>query len=277
MIVRSVRQTARSRCAKEIVSIPKTFRVRFRFRLQKKLSIAAKERQLNIDGHEIVLSAQLPDSDIADSDWLVMNARGFESEYSAAKFAQKLKTASEISSVAARLGIDTGTNQPTSGFGKAIKDRVRETDGVLLRDNVHGVDVFPDDPAVRIGHFSAIGTVRASPDPFLVDLNELFKVIDGASQRTRDIALLLNYALMRPEPVAQIVFAISQLRWLVKMNTGVPIKSVCWMKLRLRPRNLRSGLTTSGVRWYQQFAGYIQTQFSGKVCLGSFPRWDSNI
>ena len=69
--------------------------------------------------------------------------------------------------------------------------------------------MFPDDPAVRIGHFSAIGTVRASPDPFLVDLNELFKVIDGASQRTRDIALLLNYALMRPEPVAQIVFAIS--------------------------------------------------------------------
>jgi hypothetical protein len=212
--VRPFRQTTRSPSGEFNVSNPNTFRVRFRFRLQKKLSIAAREHRFNISGREVVLSPQLPDSDIADSDWLVMSAKGFESEHSAAEFAQKLKAASEISSVAARLGIDTGVNRPTSGFGKIVKDRVRETAGLLLRDNIHGIDVFPDDPAVRIGHVNAVVTVRSPPDPFLADLDELFKLIDNASQRTKDIVLLLNYALMRPEPVAQIVFAISAVEML---------------------------------------------------------------
>jgi hypothetical protein len=105
-------------------------------------------------------------------------------------------------------------NQATVGFGKIVKDSVWETAGVLLRNSVHGIDVFPDDPAIRIGHFSATATVRALPDPFLSDLDELFKVIDNASHQARDIVLLLNYALMRPEPVAQIVFAISAVEML---------------------------------------------------------------
>jgi hypothetical protein len=42
----------------------------------------------------------------------------------------------------------------------------------------------------------------SSPDPFLADLDDLFKVVDSSARRTDDIALLLNYALIRPEPVA---------------------------------------------------------------------------
>lgn len=49
---------------------------------------------------------------------------------------------------------------------------------------------------------------------FLPDLDHLYPVAAGASQRARDIVLLLNYALMRPEPVAQIVFAVSAVEML---------------------------------------------------------------
>jgi hypothetical protein len=196
------------------VNSTEKFRARFRFRLQKKLNIKAKERRLEIGTCNVVLTPQLPEMDICDSEWLVMNARSFDSEEEARTFARKLKTACEVSSVGARLGIDSGVDLATSGFGKIVKDHVREQSGILLRDNVHGVDVFPDNSNVRIGHLSATGTVLAGPDPFLADINNHFGVVDNASQRTSDIVLLLNYALMRPEPVAQIVFAFSAVEML---------------------------------------------------------------
>jgi len=196
------------------VSNSETFRARFRFRLQKKLNIVAKEYRLKVGAHDVVLSPPLPETDICDSEWLVMNTREFESEEAARKFASTLKTACEVSSVAARLGVDSGVDLPTSGFGELVKKHLREQSGIILKDNVHGVDVFPDDPNIRIGNISATGTVRAAPDPFLADLSHLYDIVENASQKTRDLVLLLNYALMRPEPVAQIVFALSAVEML---------------------------------------------------------------
>jgi hypothetical protein len=196
------------------MSAPETFRVRLRFRLQKKLNVQAREYRLVVVGRELVLSAPLPDTDICDSEWLVMNARGFASEGDAAAFGDHLKAACEVSSVAARLGIDTGVDLPTAGFGSLVKERVRDQAGLLLRDNVHGLDVFADDPNVRIAHISGTGVIRKDPDPFLSDLDHLHRCAASASRRTRDVILLLNYALMRPEPVAQIVFSISAVEML---------------------------------------------------------------
>ncbi|MCW8884483.1 MAG: hypothetical protein OQK12_04395 [Motiliproteus sp.] len=191
-----------------------TFRVRFRFRLLKQISIQNTEYKFEIDSHEVVLSPQSPDVNISDSDWLVMNARGFSSHDEAVEFAEKLKMVCEISSVCSRLGVDTGIDIATSGFGKIVKDRVKKEHGIDLRSNVHGVDVFEDDENIRIAHFSATGTVRASSDPFLGDFSSLFNAVRDVSQETKDTILLLNYALMRPDPIAQIVFSISAVEML---------------------------------------------------------------
>ncbi|HEX5459622.1 MAG TPA: hypothetical protein VFX20_06590 [Steroidobacteraceae bacterium] len=187
--------------------------------VKKKLNLGEKERRLTVAGREVVLSPQLPDANIADSEWLVMNTRGFESESDAANFASKLKAACELSSVIARLGINAGVDKPTSGFGKLVRDDLQEKQGVVLRDNVHGIDVFPDDPNIRIGIFSATGTVRSAPDPFLTDIDKLYQVIDGVSQRVRDIVLLMNYALTRTDPVAMVVFAVSAVEMLGQDET----------------------------------------------------------
>jgi hypothetical protein len=144
---------------------PKTYRVRYRFRLQKTLSVSDLERRFTVAGYEVAISSQMPDTKIEDDEWLVMNVRGFQSENDAATFARKLKAASELSSVIARLGINAGVDKPTSGFGKVVKDDIYEKQDLVLRDNVHRVDVFLDEPNVRIGHFSATGTVRSAAYP----------------------------------------------------------------------------------------------------------------
>jgi hypothetical protein len=193
---------------------PTTFRVRFRFWVQKKLSLEEKERRLTIAGKEVVLSPQIQDTNIADSEWLVMNAHGFESERDAADFGRILKASTELSSAISRLGINGGIDRPTSGFGKIVTDRLRQEHGVELRDNVHGIDVFPDDPNIRIGIISGAGVVRSAPDPFLSGIDELYRVVDAASTRARDVVLLMNYALTRTDPVAMIVFSVSAVEML---------------------------------------------------------------
>jgi hypothetical protein len=198
------------------------FRSRLRFRVQKKLNLEPQAQALTIGDKEVVLSPQLPDRPIRDSEWLVMNSRGFSTEVDARQFAHRLKFACEIASVTTRLGIDTGRDIATSGFGQIVKDHVLQQTGAMLRDNVHGIDVFADDPNVRFAHFDATLTVHAAPEPFLTIATALGASIGEVSPRTRDVVLLMNYALMRPEPVAQIVFAFSAVEMLGQEEDWTP-------------------------------------------------------
>lgn len=204
------------------MSIPKNYRVRFRFRLQKKLNIEEVEYKLKINSQEVVLSPPLPDINISDSDWLVMNARGFTNYEDAMEFARKLRLVCEISSVCSRLGVDSGIDIATSGLGELIRNQFMEQHGIDMRNNVHGVDVFEDNENIGIINFNASGIVRASREPFLGDVSSLFNTVSSVSQETTDTILLLNYALMRPDPIAQIVFSISAVEMLGQNE--------CWSK-----------------------------------------------
>ena len=187
---------------------PVTWRARLRFRLQKKLRIDANEHRLEVAGRMVVLTPPTPDVKIMDSEWLIMNARGFGTEEEARQFGVRLKAALEVSAIAARLGVDTGRNLATSGLGKVVKDALAK-EGAHVRDNIHGLDVFPDRQDTRIFSLAMTGTVHAAAEPFLSDLDGLVRAAVTPSPRVADVILLLNYALMRPEPVAQIVFAVS--------------------------------------------------------------------
>ena len=163
----------------------------------------------------------MPDQTISDNQWLVMNARGFASGDEARQFGTKLRSALEVSAVAARVGVDVGRDLATSGLGQEVREQIARSTGALVRDNVHGLDVFVDDANTRIVRINATGTVLASPEPFLSDLDELHGG-PARSQKIADVILLLNYALMRPEPVAQIVFAISAVESLGQDQTWSP-------------------------------------------------------
>jgi hypothetical protein len=57
-----------------------TYRARLRFRVQKRLNLEPEQHVLGVSDREVVLSPHLPERANRDSDWLVMNARGFSSE-----------------------------------------------------------------------------------------------------------------------------------------------------------------------------------------------------
>jgi hypothetical protein len=183
---------------------PPRYRARLRFRVLKKLEIDAREHRFPVAGREAILEPAMPDRTIRDSEWLIINARGFRTEEEARQFAGRLRTALEISAVATRLGIDAGRRDlPTSGLGEAYRTRLKEQTGMSARDHIHGIDVFVDDPFIRFIDIRATGTIRANSEPFLRDLDALYGAAVAVSPKAHDILLLLNTALMQPEPVAQ--------------------------------------------------------------------------
>jgi hypothetical protein len=123
------------------------YRARLRFRLHKKLNLSATEHQFSVAGREVVMKP-LNGTTIQESDWLVMNATGFLDEVAARDFGHRLRAALELSSVATRLGIDAGRDIATSGLGRSVKEQIAKETGALVRDNVHGLDVFEDGPNV---------------------------------------------------------------------------------------------------------------------------------
>jgi hypothetical protein len=186
----------------------KTFRVRFRFRLIKKLGIDAENITTILDGNEAKISAYIPGTKIKDSEWVVISVPGFSSQEEATQFGSNLKAASAISSAAIRLGIDSGIDISTTSVGQVIKDIAKEN-GIIYRNNIHGIDIFEDDQNIRFPIVSAQGSVSINPELFLNGINASFNGGNAISEEAKSIILLLNYALMRQDPVGQIVFAFS--------------------------------------------------------------------
>ena len=161
----------------------------------------------------------MKDAAIRDSEWLVMNARGFASKGEARQFGHRLRAALEVSSVAMRIGVDAGRDLATSVLGQSVRESIERDTGALVRNNIHGLDVFPDNPRTCFFDLQGTGSVLTGADDFLAGLDDLHQVAAGASRRVADGVLLLNFALMRPEPVAQIVFAVSAVEMLGQTET----------------------------------------------------------
>src|SRR5690606_31456493 len=135
------------------------------------------------------------DEKLSESKWLVMNVRGFESESQARSFAHQLKLAVQLAAASVRLGVDCGADVPTSGLGKYFRQQLFQETGYLIRDNIHGIDVFEDDEHVGFFSLSAEGQVLVQPEPFFDGIAVLHDSMAGASQEVQDILLLLNFAL----------------------------------------------------------------------------------
>lgn len=150
---------------------------------------------------------------------MTLNARGFEVEENARQFGHNLRLAIELSSVSTRLGVDVGRDLTTFSLGNILKKQIAEETGGVVRNNIHGLDVFEDDPQVVFMSMTATATVRAHFDPFLSLAAALQSDIASISKEARDVILLLNYALNRKESEAQILFAFSAVEMLGQQET----------------------------------------------------------
>ncbi|MER8945190.1 hypothetical protein [Mesorhizobium sp. M0185] len=185
-------------------------KVRFRFRVAKMLALEKVEHEFEISGRTATLTGLNKEELISESYWLVVGVSGFKSEEEAKEFGQKLKIATSISSLFVRLGIDVGHDRGSGQMSADILAAMKAVDGKDRRSDVHGIDVYVDDGTVGLFKVSATGVVRTQPDPFLPNIGQL--IIDQSLKLPDSFekaVLLLNAALMNPEPLAQLVLALS--------------------------------------------------------------------
>jgi hypothetical protein len=192
---------------------PEGYRIRFRFRLVKSFHSDDFSKSIEIDGIVVTLKSEVIDQPLRDAKWVILGANGFDTEAAAQSFANRLKHAVQIASVCCRLGADCGKDMPTSGWGAMVKESYLEQ-GIILRDDVHGVDIFKYDPRVSYLKFTANVQVHASLENFLSNLIRFHPDVARLSTKATDILLLLNNVLINPQPVAQIVLAISTVEML---------------------------------------------------------------
>ena len=195
----------------EIMSSKETFHSRFRFRTQKRLNIKNKKHRLEINGHSVILMPRLPEQDICDSEWLVMEAGAFKSEDEAWEFGKILKTSCEVSSVSTRLGLDSGEKLLTSrsikgSFTKSFKECIQKETGIPYINDIHGIDVYQYNPNSQfISMDMTIRSILVPPDPFLNNINHLFDVVNNIPEKISNIVLFLNSVLMISDPTAQAI------------------------------------------------------------------------
>ncbi len=100
---------------------------------------------------------------------------GFPTYEVAEQVGQNVKKALALFAAERRIGLDAGGDQPTSSFSRAIKDSIFAQQGVVLRDDIHGLDVFSEEhPVIRI-HGEAYGSSTYVIDDYEGQLAAFFK------------------------------------------------------------------------------------------------------
>jgi len=186
------------------------FRIRLRVRLAKGLTTEASRLNVKVANKDVTITSQNKEESLNIAKWVILHARGFETEGDAQQFGMRLSSIVQLAALSSRLGVDVGQNTPTGwvseGFARSnglIKEHER------LAPNIHGLAVLPDDDFTRFPVFNAQATVTAAPEQLLSALAELGRISDLAFGSATNGVRLLNLALMTSEPLAQIVLAFS--------------------------------------------------------------------
>jgi hypothetical protein len=107
-----------------------------------------------------------------------------------------------------------GNDRPTSAWGKAVVDAHFHETGKVLRSNIHGLDIFPEDPPSEIVAFNMNVLVLAQADPFLGLTEKAATDLPPSLPISTPAVVLLNAALFNPEALAQLVLSISAVEML---------------------------------------------------------------
>ena len=105
----------------------------------------------------------------------VVAGERFRTESQAAECGRKLKTAFGVLAASRDFGIDLGRDTGSSRTSTGLKQSALDKFGVQLRDDVHGLDVFPEHPPVRRWQMEMYGTVRGEIRDYDATLNALFE------------------------------------------------------------------------------------------------------
>jgi hypothetical protein len=188
---------------------PVGFRVRLQFKIATLLQDPRQSLEVIIDGRPVEVASARGRKPLQESPWVAMTASGFDTPESAFAFGQRLKLTVQLIAARNRIGVDCGAERPLGTIGTIYRDEIFKHSGVWMRGSIHGLDIFEDRENVRF--ISGEGTIQTlvNPTAFFDEVQKYHLNVDALTPVARDIVLLLNFALMTTEPVAQAVFAIS--------------------------------------------------------------------
>lgn len=195
-------------------NIAPDYRMRLRFRILKSFNSEKLLESIVIEGRTIKIMSRTKGQPLNQAKWLIARADGFLNENDARAFGVRLRHAIQIASLESRNGVDCGNDTATSSWGRSYKEECLEKTGKDLRNDVHGIDVFKNDESALFINFNANLEVHAGLELFLQSLVKIYPWVHKVNSRVERIIILLNNVLMNPEPVAQIVLAISTIEGL---------------------------------------------------------------
>lgn len=169
------------------------YRVRLRFQSANTITDKNAAYVFDLCGQSIKLQDPT-EKDIVSTKNVVLNAYGFQSEEQARKFGGDLKISLSVTSAIKRMGVDVGDDKASGGFFKNVKDKIKETHGITLRDNVHGLDISFDDGSVRYSDFSVTASVSTPAELLAKHIQVVFIEVSKLTTGQIEAARILNIA-----------------------------------------------------------------------------------
>jgi hypothetical protein len=183
--------------------------VRFEFLVSTYLDVDSDHLDFEMAGQPMVLKA-VHDELIKDASEVTIGARGFCTETEAREFGDRLQKATTLAATKTGLGIDVGMNQTRSSVSKSIRDRIYQEHGRVLRDRIHGVDVFAAEEPVHTLVVRAFGTVRIQPRTFLDELEASYLAWpDTVSERLTNALRIHSQANQMADNLSRMLLGIA--------------------------------------------------------------------
>lgn len=157
----------------EILDAP-PYLMRFEFRVTTYFNIAARNFEFELAGRPAVLRA-VQDRPLKETGAVTIQVTGFESEIEAREFGYRVQRASTLTATKTDLGIDVGDNVVRTSASALMREQFYKAHGRVLRNRVHGIDVYPETPPSNTIVVEGRGTVLTTPEIFLRELDASFE------------------------------------------------------------------------------------------------------
>ena len=165
---------------------------------------------IEVDGQTLVISGPNAEGPL-NSQEVILNARGFQTEEEATNFGAMLRSALSVRSAVRRTGIDLGDDRAPSGLFRAAREALEKGVGAKIRDSVHGLDVFEDhDPTIFFGLNPGI-TVSMTPETFVPSVAGTVGWVNAVCEAAIEAAQLLNLADQGGPPIVRLSLSMAAL------------------------------------------------------------------
>jgi hypothetical protein len=165
---------------------------------------------LILGDREVQLKSQKKDQPLQDAKWVVLIAKGFETEKEARVFGEQLRQSVELAALSTLVGVDVGRDTPTSWANEEwyrAKGLIEPHQRLL--NNIHGLMIVPDDDNSLIILVEGTGTVTSDPVQFANAIQDAMVKNNSLARERLAAASLLNMAIMSQEPLACAALAFS--------------------------------------------------------------------